>query len=48
MDDLEILKRELGRTRPNREIIDNKLQALSTLALPSGHEVRELVELLSL
>ncbi len=48
LEDLETLKRELGRTRPNRDIIDNKLHALSMLALPIGHEMRELVELLSL
>lgn len=45
--DVEILKLELQKRDPDRNVVDAKLHRLSTLALPLGEDVRDLVELLS-
>lgn len=47
LKDLEILRLELLKREPDRQVVDAKVHALSILALPVGPEARELVELLS-
>lgn len=47
LSDLQILRLELLKREPDRQVIDAKVHALSILALPLGPEARELVELLS-